>query len=69
MFRSFSGGRQQGRMKHYQRSAWYGLGYLMQCEGTALSRCVPAVIIACAINYLCVEDIIPLTTSDTGSEV
>lgn len=56
-------------MKEYTRSLWYGLNYLPSCEGSVIPRCIPAVLVACAINYLCVLDLIPLVNSTAGAEV
>ena len=36
----------------YSRTSYYGLGYLLLIRGSALPRCIPPAIVACAINYV-----------------
>lgn len=51
-------------MKHYTRTKWYGIAYIPHLDGSVICRCMPAVIIGCVFNYLCVVDIIPLQTGN-----
>jgi predicted membrane chloride channel (bestrophin family) len=42
-------------MINYPRTSWYGLGYLIQFRGSVLWRCIPAVAVACVINWAALE--------------
>ena len=37
-------------MIYYARTSWYGLGYLLRCNGSLIPRCLPAVVLAGVIS-------------------
>ena len=38
-------------MLNYERTEWYGLGYAFFFRGSVLPRCIPAVVVACVVNW------------------
>ena len=36
----------------YPRTSLYGLSYFLRMRGSALPRCIPPALVACAINYV-----------------
>ena len=47
-------------MKQYQRTEWYGFGYVFQWYGSILPRCVPITVVAVVFNWLVHKRHIPL---------